>query len=82
MSVLHLSPTVGIAYPDDLKLLREIFDDICRQRSFHGGSGAADDLAKAIMDLFAQGIFEEDDLRENVEIYFGRKSAAVGLVRL
>ncbi len=76
----HISS--GIAYPDDLTLLREIYDDICLQRGFHCGSNAAEDLAKATMNLFGQGVFEEAEIRESLDIYLGRKSAAGELLRV
>ncbi|HEV2505955.1 MAG TPA: hypothetical protein VGV39_22955 [Mesorhizobium sp.] len=74
--------TSGIAYPDDLTLLREIYDDICLQRGFHCGSCAAEDLARATMNLFGQGVIEETEIRESLDIYLGRKSPASELLAL
>lgn len=65
-----------IAYPDDLRRLEEIYDDICRERGFHCGSFAAEDLAKATMDLFGQGVIDEAEIRESLELYLGRRSMA------
>ncbi|HEV2503763.1 MAG TPA: hypothetical protein VGV39_11855 [Mesorhizobium sp.] len=75
------SSTSGIAYPDDLKLLKTIYDDICVERGFHCGSHAAEDLAKAMMDLFTQGVVEESEVRDTVAAYLGRSSPAAKLLR-
>ncbi len=72
--------TSGIAYPDDLTLLKEIYDDICLQRGFHCGSAAAEDLARATMNLFGQGLTDEAEIRESLDIYLGRKSPASELL--
>lgn len=72
--------TSGIAYPDDLTLLKEIYDDICLQRGFHCGSPAAEDLARATMNLFGQGLTDEAEIRESLDIYLGRKSPASELL--
>ncbi|WP_054312091.1 hypothetical protein [Mesorhizobium sp. 1M-11] len=80
MAVLHLSNS-GVAYPDDLKLLKEIYDDICDERGFHCGSPAAEDLARAAMDLFAQGEVDENEIRDSLETYLGRRSAASEMLR-
>lgn len=66
----------GIAYPDELKLLRQIYDDIRLRRGFPCGSHAADDLAKATMDLFSQGVSDEAEIRESLDLYLGRKATA------
>jgi hypothetical protein len=71
----------GIAYPDDLKFLKEIYDAVCFERGFHCGSPAAADLARATMDLFAQGVIEEAEIRECLDAYLGRKSTAGELLR-
>lgn len=71
----------GIAYPDDLKFLSEIFDAICVERGFHCGSPAAADLARATMDLFTQGVTDEAEIRESLDAYLGRRSIAGKLLR-
>lgn len=80
MAVLHVS-TSSVAYPDDLKLLKEIYDDICEKRGLHCGSRAAEDLARATMDLFAQGVFDENEIRDSLDLYLGRRSAASEMLR-
>lgn len=80
MAVLHLS-TSSVAYPDDLELLKEIYDDICDKRGLHCGSCAAEDLARATMDLFAQGVVDESEIRESLELYLGRRSRASETLR-
>lgn len=71
----------GIAYPDDLKILKEIFDAVCFERGFHCSSPAAADLARATMDLFTQGVVDETEIRESLDAYLGRKSQAGELLR-
>ncbi|MFE0019139.1 hypothetical protein ACFWXH_30110 [Mesorhizobium sp. NPDC059054] len=80
MTVLHSSIS-GVAYPDDIELLKEIYDDLCEKRGFHCGSPAAEDLARAAMDLFAQGEVDENEIRDNLETYLGRRSAASEMLR-
>lgn len=80
MAVLHVS-TSGVAYPDDLELLKEIYDDICDERGLYCGSCAAEDLARATMDLFAQGVVDENEIRESLELYLGRRSTASETLR-
>ncbi|HEV2503720.1 MAG TPA: hypothetical protein VGV39_11630 [Mesorhizobium sp.] len=72
MAVLH-PPSTGVAYPGDMDLLKRIFDDLCHQRGFCQGSPAAEDLAKAAMDLFAQGVVDEDELTESLTNYLDRR---------
>jgi hypothetical protein len=44
--------TSGIAYPDDLRLLKESYDDLCAENRIPLGCITAEDLAKATMNLF------------------------------
>ncbi|HEV2506703.1 MAG TPA: hypothetical protein VGV39_26765 [Mesorhizobium sp.] len=81
MFVSH-SPINAIAYPDDLKLLTRVYEDIRRQRGIECGSTAAEDLSRAVMDLFAQGLSEEADIRESLDAYLSRKSSSADLLRL
>ncbi|WP_192247461.1 hypothetical protein [Mesorhizobium caraganae] len=56
----------GIAYPDDLALLKRVYDRICEERGLRAGSAEAEQLATRAMDLFGMGIFEEDALYKNL----------------
>lgn len=80
MAVLHV-PISGVAYPDDLKLLQEIYDDICDKRGLHCGSCAAEDLARVAMELFGQGVFDENEIRDRLELYLGQRSVASEMLR-
>ncbi|PLP59433.1 hypothetical protein CYK37_08900 [Mesorhizobium loti] len=71
MAIFHSS--TGAAYPDDLKLLKDIYDDICTQRGLRRGSAAAEILAREAMDLFSQGVFDEADIRESLKLFLERK---------
>ncbi|MGX5800433.1 hypothetical protein ACWGS9_04230 [Bradyrhizobium sp. Arg314] len=53
----HVSES-GAAYPDDLVLLKRIYDQICEERDIAVGSSAASDLAVEAMKLFSAGIFD------------------------
>lgn len=68
-----LDYTPAIACSEDLDLLKEIHDDICRQRRIRGGSRASVELASALMYLFSQGVFDHADIRGTLQIYFERK---------
>lgn len=72
MAIRH-SSTSGAAYPDDLKLLKVIYDDICTERGLKRGSAAAENLARAAMDLFSEGVFDEADIRESLRRFLERK---------
>jgi hypothetical protein len=58
----HLVSTGSIAYPNDLALLKRVFDRVCMEQGFPGGSPEAAELAARSMDLFSQGIFGEAEL--------------------
>jgi hypothetical protein len=49
----------GVAYPDDLVLLKRVYDQVCKERGITVGSPAASDLAAEAMRLFSAGIFDE-----------------------
>lgn len=68
-----LDYTPAIACPEDLDLLKEIHDDICRQRRIRGGSRASVELTRALMYLFSQGVFDHAYIRGTLQIYFERK---------
>ncbi|UVK48550.1 hypothetical protein BPNPMPFG_007941 (plasmid) [Mesorhizobium sp. AR07] len=56
----------GIAYPDDLALLKRVYDRICQEKGIRAGSAEAEQLAARAMDLFGMGIFEEDALYKSL----------------
>ncbi|CAM5519904.1 hypothetical protein MAUB1S_08675 [Mycolicibacterium aubagnense] len=75
MAVLHTS-TSGIAYPGDLETLKRVYDLLCSERGLCHRGPAAEDLAKATMDLFAQGVFDENEIAETLRLYLDRKTSA------
>ncbi|MBZ9840850.1 hypothetical protein [Mesorhizobium sp. CA5] len=54
----HVSES-GLAYPDDLVLLKRIYDEVCEERGIVLGSPEASDLAIEAMRLFSAGVFDE-----------------------
>lgn len=54
----HISKS-GAAYPDDLVLLKRIYDQVCEERGLVVGSPEASELAIQAMKLFSAGIFDE-----------------------
>jgi hypothetical protein len=58
----HFISQSGVAYPDDLTLLKRVYDRICAERTLSHGCPEAAELAAMAMDLFSRGIFEEDAL--------------------
>lgn len=74
MAVLHTS-TSGIAYPGDMTNLKRIYDALCEERGFCNGSPAAEDLARATMNLFAQGVFDQREIVETLNLYLDRKAS-------
>ncbi|MBZ9989331.1 hypothetical protein LB572_19705 [Mesorhizobium sp. BH1-1-5] len=54
----HVSKS-GVAYPDDLVVLKRVYDLICAERGITGGSSEASDLAAEAMRLFSAGVFDE-----------------------
>ena len=60
--VEHYISKSGVGYPDDLTLLKRVYDRICAGRSLAEGCAEAAELAAMAMDLFRRGIFEEDVL--------------------
>lgn len=71
MVISHSS--TDAAYPDDLKLLKVIYDEICDKRGLRRGSAAAEELAVATMELFSRGVFDEAEIRESLRHYLERK---------
>ena len=74
IAILH-SSTTGIAYPGDLENLKRIYDMLCEERGFCHGSPAAEDLAMATMNLFAQGVFDAREIVETLNLYLDRKAS-------
>ncbi|PLP59000.1 hypothetical protein CYK37_10850 [Mesorhizobium loti] len=74
--VVQHSSSGGIAYPGDMEALKRIYDDLCAERGFCQGSPAAEDLARATMNLFAQGLFDEQEIVESLRLYLDRKSGS------
>ncbi|MGX5847081.1 hypothetical protein ACWGTO_08385 [Mesorhizobium sp. PL10] len=60
--VEHFISKSGIGYPDDLTLLKKVYDRIRAERSLDEGCAEAAELAAAAMELFRRGVFEEDAL--------------------
>ncbi|WP_192256347.1 hypothetical protein [Mesorhizobium silamurunense] len=54
----HISKS-SVAYPDDLVLLKRIYDQVCEERGITRGSPKASELAIEAMKLFSAGIFDE-----------------------
>ena len=57
----HVSRS-GKAYPDDLVLLKRIYDEVRAERGIAAGSQEASVLAIEAMKLFSAGIFDEDTI--------------------
>ena len=58
----HYVSKSGLGYPDDLTLLKRVYDCICAERSLAHGCAEAAALAAMAMDLFRRGVFEEETL--------------------
>lgn len=54
----HVSKS-GAAYPDDLVLLKRIYDQVREERGIEEGSAEASDLAIEAMKLLSAGVFDE-----------------------
>lgn len=65
--------TSGNAYPDDLKLLKKIYDDLCSKQNLQAGSPVAQELGKAAMNLLEQGVFDEKEIRERLQKFIDAK---------
>ncbi|HEV2506695.1 MAG TPA: hypothetical protein VGV39_26725 [Mesorhizobium sp.] len=74
MAVFRTS-TGGIAYPGDVQALKRVYDELCSERGLSQGSPAAENLARATMDLFGQGVFDEDEIAETLRLYLDRKTS-------
>ncbi|TPM90634.1 hypothetical protein [Mesorhizobium sp. B2-1-3A] len=60
-------PPGGMAYPDDLALLKCVYDHVCQEQGIADGSSEAADLAARAMALFSQGVVDEALLREHLK---------------
>ncbi len=52
----------GIASPNDLRSLSQAFDRICSERRIGKQGHEGEEVAHAIMSLFAAGIVSEDEI--------------------
>lgn len=60
-----ISPIIsssGIAYPDDLALLKRVYDSVCLEKNIRQGSAEGADMAAQAMHLFSRGVFVEEIL--------------------
>lgn len=64
--VSPISSRSGIAYPDDLALLKRVYDRVCHEEGLAVGSEDAAYLSKCAMGLFSQGEFDETILYERL----------------
>lgn len=53
----------GLDSAEDVELLRSIFEDFCVDERVRSGSLTAEDVIAATLGLFAQGKFEETQIR-------------------
>lgn len=67
---------IGVAYPEDLRSLRRIFDDLCAENHIPRGCITAEDLAKATMVLFASGVTDEDEIRVSLQRFLRQRALA------
>lgn len=65
----------GLAHPDDLALLKKVYDRICAEQGIPAGCAEAADLAGTAMDLFRRGVFDEETLYREL-----RRSWSVSLL--
>ena len=56
----------GVAFPEDLRRLKKIYDDLCFKHQISPTSGTAEDLAKATMHVFSAGVHDEAAIRERL----------------
>lgn len=64
----------GIVYPDDMKLLKQVYDRICLEHHVEEGSKDAEKIAQAAMSLFQAGVFEEAELMTGLNEFIRRRS--------
>lgn len=66
-------PTPGIAYPDEMKVLYQTFESVCKDLHVPKGSPEAERLAQAAMSLFQAGVSDETALRASLTEFLKRK---------
>jgi hypothetical protein len=64
----------GIIYPDDMKVLKQVFDRACRENHIEEGSKDAEKIAQAAMSLFQAGVFDETELTASLGEFIRRRS--------
>lgn len=67
----------GIAYPEEIDLLRRVFDQFCRENGVIPGGPDAEDLSRAAMSLFTAGVVEEAHLVESLAEYVRRRTKLI-----
>ncbi len=63
-----------IAYPNDMTVLRQVFDRLCQENNIRRDSRAGDDVARALMSLFGDGAHEETELLDGMKEFMTRRS--------
>jgi hypothetical protein len=66
--------SIGIAHPDELKLLNEVFDLICREYGLQRESPEAEDIGRAAISLFSAGVLNEAELVTSLREYLRRQT--------
>jgi hypothetical protein len=56
--------TQGIVYPDELRILESVFEDVCRTSKITRDSADAENMALKIMLLFQSGVDDRGQLLE------------------
>ncbi|RVD14615.1 MAG: hypothetical protein EOS73_24735 [Mesorhizobium sp.] len=62
---IHNCPT-GVGYPDDLSVLKQVFDKVCAEEGIAVGSSRAERLSVDAMLLFTNGEWEEAMLYDHL----------------
>jgi hypothetical protein len=58
-----LQTNARIVQPDELRILQNIFDDLCSARGIEHDSVAASDAASFLISAFQSGVTDEERLR-------------------
>lgn len=61
--------SAGIAYPEDLELLQQVFDRVCVEYKVKRGSIQAELVAQTAISLFNDGVLEEAALLAGLEAF-------------
>lgn len=67
------TPSSGIAYPEDMHRLKQLFDLFCKSHHIEAGSFYAEKIAQATMSLFQAGVSDEAEIRASLEIFHKRR---------